>query len=202
MTPFNGVERRRTDDTEPKVGGDAPRLLVLDRDGVINRESAEYIKNPDEWTPLPGAIDAIARLNEAGWTVTVATNQSGLGRGMFELQDLYAIHRKMLATMAAQGARVHGVFFCPHTPDDACDCRKPKPGLLRQIGDRFGVKLVGIPFVGDSERDLTAALAVGARPILVRTGNGRKTEKVIDADLGIEVYDDLAAVAEALAPTE
>jgi D-glycero-D-manno-heptose 1,7-bisphosphate phosphatase len=148
------------------------KLVILDRDGTINVDSDDYVKSADEWTPLPGAIEAIARMNHAGWHVVVATNQSGLGRGLFDLGALNAMHAKMHKLLAAQGARVDAVFFCPHGPEDDCRCRKPLSGLFEQIGERFGVDLRGVPAVGDSLRDLQAGVAVGCEPHLVLTGKG------------------------------
>ncbi len=176
----------------------ARRLVVLDRDGVINHDSANFIRAPAEWVPLPGALDAIARLTTAGFAVVVASNQSGIGRGLFTRDTLGAIHAKMTAAIEEAGGRLAGIFFCPHAPQDGCDCRKPLPGLLRQIEAAFGCSLAGQPVVGDSVRDLRAAQAVGARAILVRTGNGRQTEAQLVDVAGVEVYDDLAAVADAL----
>jgi D-glycero-D-manno-heptose 1,7-bisphosphate phosphatase len=174
------------------------QLVVLDRDGVINRESPNFIRSPEEWIPIPGALEAVARLNRCGFTVVVATNQSGVGRGLFTLAALDAIHQKMTAAVEAAGGRLSGIYFCPHGPGDGCDCRKPRPGLMRQIEAAFGCSLSGRPAVGDSERDLRAAQAVGARAILVRTGNGRDTEARLAGERGIEVFDDLAAVATSL----
>lgn len=174
------------------------RLVILDRDGVINRESKDFIRSPDEWQPLPGALEAIAALTANGWAVVVATNQSGVGRGLFSAATLGAIHAKMTAAVEAAGGRLAGIFACPHAPEDGCECRKPKPGLLRQVESAFGRSLVGVPAVGDSGRDLEAARAVRARAILVRTGNGRETEARLGIGAGIEVFDDLAAVAAAL----
>lgn len=173
------------------------RLVVLDRDGVINEESHDFIRSPAEWRPLPGALDAIAALDRAGFSVVVATNQSGVGRGLFSAEMLGRIHEKMQAAVAAAGGRLAGIFVCPHAPDAGCECRKPRPGLMHQIERAFGRSLAGVPTVGDSERDLRAASAVGARPILVRTGNGRLTEPLIAGE-AVEVFDDLAAVARAL----
>jgi len=173
------------------------RLVVLDRDGVINAESPDFIRSPAEWLPLPGSLSAIAALTGAGFSVVVATNQSGVGRGLFSAEMLGRIHEKMQAAIAAAGGRLGGIFVCPHAPDAGCDCRKPKPGLMYQIERAFGCSLAGAPAVGDSERDLRAASAVGARPILVRTGNGRMTEPLIGGE-GVEIFDDLAAVARAL----
>lgn len=175
------------------------RLVVLDRDGVINRESREFIKAPDEWVPLAGSLEAIARLTRAGFTVAVASNQSGLARGLFDKPTLGAIHDKMLAAVAAAGGRIDRVEVCPHGPDDGCDCRKPAPGLLLRLGRGYGIDLRGVACIGDSERDLVAARAVGARAILVRTGNGRRTEELLlQRGESVEVYEDLFAAAEHL----
>jgi D-glycero-D-manno-heptose 1,7-bisphosphate phosphatase len=175
-----------------------PRLVVLDRDGVINKDSAEFIRAPAEWIPLPGSLGAIAALTRSGFTVVVASNQSGVGRGLFTAETLEAIHARMCRDIEAAGGRLGGIFVCPHHPEAGCDCRKPKPGLLRQIERRFGCSLAGQPAIGDSERDLRAAQAVGARAILVRTGNGAATEKALGSGPQIEIYDDLAAAARVL----
>jgi len=153
----------------------AVKLIVLDRDGVVNYDSEQFIKSPEEWRPVPGSLEAIARLNHAGYRVVVATNQSGIGRGLFDMGTLNAIHEKMHRALAHIGGRVDAVFFCPHTADSRCDCRKPKPGMLVEIGVRFNAELVGIPCIGDGLRDLQAAEAVGAQPMLVLTGKGEKT---------------------------
>ncbi|MBC7732436.1 MAG: D-glycero-beta-D-manno-heptose 1,7-bisphosphate 7-phosphatase, partial [Bacteriovorax sp.] len=150
------------------------KLIILDRDGTINEDRDDYVKSPEEWVPIPGALDAIARLNHAGWRTVVATNQSGLGRGLFDMSALNAMHVKMNQLLAKQGGRIDAVFFCPHAPADACHCRKPLPGLFEQIGERFGVNLAEVPVVGDSLRDLQAGMAVGCRPHLVRTGKGAR----------------------------
>lgn len=175
-------------------------LVVLDRDGVINKESDAFVKSPEEWLPLPGSIAAIAALSKAGFTVAVATNQSGLARGLFNSAALASMHDKMHALVAAEGGFIDRVIICPHGPDDGCSCRKPKPGMLLQLGDHYGAELASVPVIGDSLRDLEAAVAVGARPILVRTGNGRDTERLLTEGLaGIDVFDDLCAAASALA---
>lgn len=175
------------------------RLVILDRDGVINRDSDEFVKSADEWLPLDGSIEAIAALSRAGYVVAVASNQSGLARGLFDTSALAAIHEKLHDLVAAAGGRVDHIAICPHGPDDDCDCRKPRPGLLQQIGARFGTSLAGTPVVGDSLRDLQAAVCVDARPILVRTGNGARTESALPPDLSsIEVYDNLSAAVTAL----
>jgi D-glycero-D-manno-heptose 1,7-bisphosphate phosphatase len=171
------------------------KLVVLDRDGVINHESADFIRSPAEWRPLPGALEAIAALHRAGFAVVVASNQSGVGRGLFTLDTLAAIHAKMIAAIETAGGRLAGIYFCPHAPEQGCDCRKPRPGLLRQIEAAVGRPLTDVPVIGDSARDLQAAQAVGARAMLVRTGNGRDTESKLDPDATVEVFNDLAAVA-------
>jgi D-glycero-D-manno-heptose 1,7-bisphosphate phosphatase len=174
------------------------KLIILDRDGVINFDSDHYIKSPEEWKPIPGSLSAIARLNQSGYRVVVSTNQSGIGRGLFGMDVLNAIHDKMLRSAAQVGARIDAVFFCPHTDADRCECRKPKPGMLHEIALRFNTELAGVPAVGDSLRDLQAAAAVGARPILVMTGKGVKT--AVDPALPPQTltFPDLAAAAEHL----
>jgi len=148
------------------------KLVILDRDGTINQDSDDYIKTPEEWIPLPGALEAIARLNHAGWHVVVASNQSGLGRGLFDMATLNAMHAKMNKLLASVGGRIDAVFFCPHGPEDQCQCRKPAPGLFEQIGERLGIDLHGAHVVGDSLRDLQAGVQVGCAPHLVHTGKG------------------------------
>jgi D-glycero-D-manno-heptose 1,7-bisphosphate phosphatase len=174
------------------------KLVILDRDGVINYESDAYIKSPQEWRPIPGSLEAIARLYQAGFTLVVATNQSGVARDLFDLATLEAIHAKMTAAIEAAGGKLAGVFFCPHKPEDHCDCRKPKTGMLRQIERQFATTLVRAPAVGDSWRDIQAAKSVGARAILVRTGKGKETMRKYDKMAGMEIYPDLAAVAKQL----
>lgn len=151
------------------------KLVILDRDGVINHDSEAYIKSPDEWRPIAGSLEAIAKLTQAGFHVVVATNQAGVGRGLFEMATLNAIHDKMHRAVGQAGGRIEAVFYCPHAQEANCNCRKPKPGLLEEIGRRFNTSLKGVPCVGDTLRDLEAASAVGAKPILVLTGKGRKT---------------------------
>jgi D-glycero-D-manno-heptose 1,7-bisphosphate phosphatase len=146
------------------------KLVILDRDGTINRASEEFVKTPQEWQPLPGALEAIGRLNHAGYHVVLATNQSGLGRGLLDMAALNAVHAHMGKLLAAAGGRIDAVFYCPHAPDEACHCRKPAPGLLEQIAERYGVSLQGVPFIGDSLRDMQAAEAAGCAPHLVCTG--------------------------------
>ena len=174
------------------------KLIVLDRDGVINYDSEQFIKSPDEWLPIPGSLEAISRLNHAGFRVVVATNQSGLGRGLFDMATLIAINDKMHKALAQIGGRIDALFYCPHTADSACECRKPKPGMLIEIGNRFGVDLTGVPCVGDSVRDLQAAAAVEAQPILVLTGKGEKTLRDGVFPANTVIFPDLAFVATAL----
>jgi D-glycero-D-manno-heptose 1,7-bisphosphate phosphatase len=169
------------------------KLAILDRDGVINYDSKQYIKSPEEWKPIPGSLAAIARLNQQGYRVVVATNQSGIGRGLFEMDTLNAIHDKMLKAAAQAGGRIDAVFFCPHTNADQCDCRKPEPGMLREIGKRYNTDLADVPAIGDSLRDIQVAAAVGAQPMLVLTGNGSLTADNPDLPPATLVFPDLAA---------
>lgn len=173
------------------------KLVILDRDGVINHDSVEFVKTPDEWIPLPGSLEAIARLNGAGWRVVVATNQSGLGRGLFDTTALNAMHAKFRRELSRLGGQIEGIFICPHAPDFGCDCRKPLPGMFLDIARRFEINLQGVPAVGDSLRDLQAAAAAGCQPWLVRTGNGKRTEQET-LPPGTHVHDNLMAVAEYL----
>lgn len=169
------------------------KLVILDRDGVINEDSDQFIKSPEEWKPIHGSLAAIARLNQRGYRVVVATNQSGIGRGLFEMDTLNGIHEKMLKLAAQNGARIDAIFFCPHTNVDACDCRKPKPGMLREISTRFNMPLNNVPVIGDSLRDLQAGVALNAQPMLVLTGKGKKTLNDPDLPPQTLVFDDLAA---------
>jgi D-glycero-D-manno-heptose 1,7-bisphosphate phosphatase len=146
------------------------KLVILDRDGTINRASDEFVKSPEEWQPLSGSLEAISRLNHAGFHVVLATNQSGLGRGLFDMAALNAVHSHMVKMVAAAGGRIDAIFYCPHAPDEGCTCRKPAPGLLHQIQERYGIDLRGVPYVGDSLRDMQAAHAAGCAPHLVLTG--------------------------------
>jgi D-glycero-D-manno-heptose 1,7-bisphosphate phosphatase len=170
-------------------------LIILDRDGVINYDSEQFIKSPDEWRPIPGSLEAIALLNRWGWRVVVASNQSGVGRGLFDMDTLNAIHDKMTKNLALVGGRLDAIFFCPHPADSPCGCRKPKPGMLIEISERFNVDLAGVPVVGDSLRDLQAAEAVGGLPCLVLTGKGTKTREDPQLPPQTVVFNDLAAVA-------
>jgi len=175
------------------------KLVILDRDGTINADSDAFIKTPEEWKPLPGALEAIARLNHAGWHVAVASNQSGLGRGLFDVGSLNAIHAKMHKALAALGGRIDAVFYCPHAPDENCQCRKPLPGLFEQIGERFGVDLRTVPVVGDAPRDLQAGAAVGCQPHLVLTGKaeGLRGQPLPEGyPAGTRVHENLGAFAD------
>lgn len=188
--------------SDPIMPTRAARLIVLDRDGVINHDSDQFIKTPDEWRPIPGSLEAIARLNHAGYRVVVATNQSGVGRGLLDFGALNAIHDKMHRALAQAGGRVDAIFYCPHTADSRCECRKPKPGMLMEIGVRFNIELPGVPAVGDGLRDLQAADAVGAQPMLVLTGKGEKTLRDGRFPANTVIFPDLAFVASALLSTE
>ena len=177
------------------------KLVILDRDGTINVDRDDYVKSPEEWEPIPGSLEGVARLNHAGWHVVLVTNQSGLGRGLFDMATLNAMHAKMNQALAAVGGRVDAVFFCPHAPEESCTCRKPLPGLFEQIRERYGVSLNGVPAVGDSLRDLQAAAAVGCETHLVRTGKcaglgPAEIAALLAAVPGTRVHDDLAALAE------
>ncbi|ABI55369.1 D-glycero-beta-D-manno-heptose 1,7-bisphosphate 7-phosphatase [Alkalilimnicola ehrlichii MLHE-1] len=174
-----------------------PPLVILDRDGVINQDSDAYIKAPEEWRVIPGSAEAIARLNRAGVPVAVCTNQSGIGRGLFDDATYRAITAHMHAVLARAGARIDAVFHCPHRPEDRCECRKPRPGLLLQAAAHFDCPLDGVPVIGDSLRDLEAGRAVNARPMLVRTGKGART-LAQGLPWAVAVYDDLAEAVAAL----
>jgi D-glycero-D-manno-heptose 1,7-bisphosphate phosphatase len=179
----------------------APRLIVMDRDGTLNEDRDDFVKSPEEWVPLPGAMEAVARLNQAGWHVVLATNQSGLGRGLFDMATLNAIHLKMNRTLAQHGGRVDAVFFCPHAPDDGCRCRKPLPGLFEEIGLRYGVDMRQVPVVGDALRDLQAGAAAGCPTHLVQTGKSAALDAegraaVLDAVPGTVVHANLSAFAD------
>ena len=174
------------------------RLIILDRDGVINHDSDAFIKSPAEWVPIPGSLEAIARLNQAGYRVVVATNQSGIARGLFDVTILNAIHQKLHAAAHQAGAEVDAIFYCPHAADDNCDCRKPKPGMLQTVASRFSVSLKGVPNVGDSLRDLQAGYGMGCVPYLVLTGKGQRTRDKGGLPPGTLVFPDLASVVDSL----
>jgi D-glycero-D-manno-heptose 1,7-bisphosphate phosphatase len=176
------------------------KLIILDRDGTINEDSDQYIKSPAEWKPIRGSLEAIARLTQGGWRIAVATNQSGIARGLFDMATLNAIHAEMHRAVVQAGGRIDAIFFCPHAADSNCECRKPKPGLLREIASRFDLGLSDVPMVGDALRDLEAAVAAGAKPWLVLTGKGKKTREAGGLPPGTQVAPDLAAVAARLAP--
>jgi D-glycero-D-manno-heptose 1,7-bisphosphate phosphatase len=174
------------------------KLVILDRDGVINFDSDQYIKSPEEWKPIPGSLDAIARLNQWGYRVVVATNQSGVGRGLFDMDTLNAIHEKMVRLVSQAGGKIDAIFFCPHTNHDECRCRKPLPGMLEEIAQRYNADLTDVPVIGDSLRDLQSAVAVGAQPILVLTGKGKKTRNDPDLPAITPVFENLAAAVDHL----
>lgn len=168
------------------------KLIILDRDGVINEDSDAYIKKPDEWIPIPGSLEAIGRLCQAGYRVVVATNQSGIARGMFDVETLHRIHDRMHQSLAELGGTVDAIVFCPHGPDDGCECRKPKAGMLLEIAQRLNTSLSGVPAVGDSLRDLEAARTAGATPVFVRTGKGARCADAVRQQTDVAMYDDLA----------
>ncbi|MCZ6796698.1 MAG: D-glycero-beta-D-manno-heptose 1,7-bisphosphate 7-phosphatase [Gammaproteobacteria bacterium] len=172
-----------------------PKMIILDRDGVINEDSDDYIKSVDEWIPIPGSLEAINRLKMAGYLVTVATNQSGISRGLFNEEVLRQIHGKMHRLLARRGASVDGIFYCPHGPQDNCTCRKPKPGLLFQIAKQFDINLAETVFVGDSISDIRAAEMANAIPVLVRTGRGEQVMQNSPEAVNLPMYDDLAHFA-------
>lgn len=170
------------------------KLIILDRDGVINFDSAQFIKHPDEWRPIPGSLEAIARLNQAGYRVVVATNQSGIARGLFDMSILNTIHTKMHKALAQAGGRIDAVFYCPHAAETKCTCRKPLSGMFLDIAERFHTPLISVPAVGDSLRDLQAAVTVGAAPVLVKTGKGIATLNAGQLPEGTLIFNDLAEV--------
>lgn len=171
------------------------KLLILDRDGVINEDSDFYIKSASEWHLLPGSAEAIARFNQAGYHVAVATNQSGIGRGLFGVETLNLMHDKMHSLVIQAGGRIDAVFYCPHTPEMRCECRKPEPGMLFEIGRHFDFDLAGALFVGDSLSDMQAATKAKCKAILVKTGKGRRTIEKGGLPPDTSIFDDLAAVA-------
>jgi D-glycero-D-manno-heptose 1,7-bisphosphate phosphatase len=176
------------------------KLIILGRDGILNKYREDHVKAPTEWVPIPGALDAVARLNHAGWHVVVATNQAGIGRGMIDMASVNAIHAHMNQMLLAQGGRLDAVFFCPHTPEDGCNCRKPLPGMMRDIGQRYGVDLHTVPMVADTLRDLQAAEAAGCEPHLVKSGRAlnlppEQVQQMLDKVPGARVHADLSAFA-------
>lgn len=178
------------------------KLIILDRDGVINRDSVEFIKSPDEWIAIEGSMEAIAQLNQAGYTVVVATNQSGISRKLFDMETLNAIHQKMHTAAQHAGATIDAVFFCPHAADFNCDCRKPKPGMMRAIAERYNVDLKDVPVVGDSLRDLQAGFLAGCSPHLVLTGKGEATMAAGGLPPGSLIHLNLATMVEHLLQVE
>lgn len=176
------------------------KLIILDRDGVINADSDQFIKSPEEWRPIPGSPEAIARLTQAGYRVVVATNQSGVGRGLFDMATLNAMHTRMHKVVTQAGGRIDAIFYCPDRAGSNSPCRKPNPGMFQAIAERFNASLEGVPAVGDGLRDLQAAQAVGAQPILVLTGKGEKTRAEGNLPESTQVYPDLAGVTRALCP--
>ncbi len=183
------------------------QLVILDRDGVINRDSDEFIKSPDEWEPLKGSLEAMARLSQAGYEVVVLTNQSGVGRKLLSADQLGQIHGRMIEHLRQLGGQVQTILFCPHHPDDGCECRKPKPGMYIELGNRLGINFNGVFSVGDSIRDLQAAKIAGATPVLVKTGNGRKSLRAIEKQPELElsntqVFDHLSGFVDALLAKE
>lgn len=174
------------------------KMIILDRDGVINHDSPEFIKSPAEWIPIPGSLEAIARLNQAGYRVVIASNQSGIARELFDMSILNAIHHKLHTSAQQVGADIDAIFFCPHAAIDNCDCRKPKAGMFEEISKRFKVSLKGVPTVGDSLRDLQAGFVSGCAPYLVLTGKGQKTLETGGLPPGTQVFPDLASMVDAL----
>jgi D-glycero-D-manno-heptose 1,7-bisphosphate phosphatase len=183
------------------------KLVILGRDGILNTYREDHVKGPEEWEPIPGALDAVARLNQAGWHTVVATNQAGIGRGMIDMAAVNAVHAEMHRRLQARGARIDAIFFCPHAPEDQCECRKPAPGLMRDIAWRYGVQLHDVPMVGDTLRDLQAAQAAGCPPHLVRCGRAQALGPAELADIqaqvpGARVHDSLDAFVDHLLAQE
>jgi D-glycero-D-manno-heptose 1,7-bisphosphate phosphatase len=179
------------------------KLVILGRDGILNEFRDDHVKAPDEWFPVPGALEAVSRMNHAGWHVVLATNQSGIGRGMIDMASVNAVHAHLNKQLMAVGGRIDAVFFCPHTPEDRCDCRKPLPGLVRDIGKRYGIDLKQVPMVGDTLRDLQAAHAAGCEPHLILSGRAALlgqalVQAMVDQVPGTRVHADLAEFAEYL----
>lgn len=176
------------------------KLIILDRDGVINEDSDDYIKSEDEWQPIPDSLQAIGRLYQAGYTVVVATNQSGIARGYYDVETLHAMHSKMGQLLEQYGGHVDTVFFCPHGPKDNCECRKPKDGLFQDIITRYHTDLCNVYAIGDSLRDIQAAKKAGAKPILVKTGKGKRTLAKSDKNelVGVPVYNNLSEAVDVI----
>ena len=183
------------------------KLVILGRDGILNVFREDHVKAPEEWLPIPGALEAVARLNQAGWHAVVATNQSGIGRGMIDMASVNAIHAHMMKAMHAAGARLDAVFFCPHAPEDTCACRKPLPGMMAEIGERYGIGLAGVPMICDTLRDLEAAQAAGCQPHLVKSGRAAALDAeglahILERVPATVVHDDLSALADHLLARE
>jgi D-glycero-D-manno-heptose 1,7-bisphosphate phosphatase len=181
----------------------ATKLVILGRDGILNHYREGHVTDPAEWSPIPGALEAVARINHAGWHVVVATNQAGIGRGMIDMAAVNAVHAHMYRQLSLQGGRIDAVFFCPHTPEDDCDCRKPRPGMMLDIARRYGADLAQVPMVGDTVRDLQAAQAAGCEPHLVLSGRaaalaGDALQQALAAVPSAQVHADLAAFADFL----
>jgi D-glycero-D-manno-heptose 1,7-bisphosphate phosphatase len=177
------------------------KLVILGRDGVLNVYREDHVKAPEEWLPVPGALEAVARLNHAGWHTVVATNQAGIGRGMIDMASINAVHAHMNRQLMTLGGRIDAVFFCPHTPEDGCDCRKPQPGMMKDIGHRYGADLAGVPMVVDTLRDLQAAAAAGCPPHLVCTGRAAALDEAtlarfVELVPAARVHRDLGAFAD------
>jgi D-glycero-D-manno-heptose 1,7-bisphosphate phosphatase len=179
------------------------KLIILGRDGILNEYREDHVKSPEEWVPIQGALDALSRLNHAGWHAVVATNQAGIGRGMIDMASVNAIHQQMVRLAQASGARIDAVFFCPHTPEDGCECRKPLPGMMLDIGHRYSADLHGVPMVADTARDLLAARAAGCPPHLVLSGRAAELDEnalqqILEQVPETTVHRDLAALADHL----
>ena len=179
------------------------KLVILGRDGILNTFREDHVKSPEEWQPIPGALEAVARLNQAGWHTVLATNQSGIGRGMIDMASVNAVHAHMIKRLMAVGGRLDAVFFCPHAPDDHCTCRKPLPGLMQQIGERYGIDLRQVPMVADTVRDLEAAHAAGCEPHLVCSGRAAaldagQLQLICEQVPRVVLHADLPAFAEYL----
>lgn len=174
------------------------QLIILDRDGVINLDSVDYIKSPDEWQAIPGSLEAITTLKKRGFLVAIASNQSGIGRQYYSLGQLARIHNKLHKLLLKNGCHIDGVFFCPHTPDANCLCRKPLPGLIHSILSQFNSAVTDSLFIGDSQRDIEAANSAKIEAILVRTGNGAEAEKTVTCNKEIRIYDNLQQAVNAL----
>jgi len=183
------------------------KLLILDRDGVINQESPDFIKSPDEWIPLKGSLEAIGQLSQAGYDIVIITNQSGIGRGLLSADMLAKIHARLIDHVQQHGGRIQSILFCPHTPEADCECRKPNDGMYSELAFRLGISFNNVYSVGDSVRDLLAAQSAGAKPVLVKTGNGKKSLKEIESNPELDlqsapVFDNLAHFADAILNNE